>query len=58
MNRYQILEAIKNLAMSNGFYARFLERLEEDEEKAEQILDDLEAQCFVDVVDLVSYLEG
>lgn len=58
MNRYQILNAIKDLAMSNGFYARFLERLEEDEEKAEQILDDLEALCFADVVDLAIYLEG
>ena len=58
MNRYQILKAIKDLSMSQGFYARFLERLEEDEEKAEKILDELEALCFADVVDLVLYLEG
>ena len=58
MNRYQILNAIKDLAMSQGFYARLLEQLEEDEENAEKVLDELESMCFADVVDLVIYLEG
>ena len=59
MNKFQILEAIQNLAMSQGFYGRLLEEIEEmSEEARDEYLDNLEQQCFVDVVDLVIYLES
>jgi hypothetical protein len=58
MNREQILEAIRDLAKSQGFYGRFLYNIENDPEGAERVLDNLEAQNFKDVIDLVLYLEG
>ena len=59
MNRYQILNAIQDLALSQGFYGRLLERIEEaSEEDREAYLDELEQQCFANVVDLVIFLEG
>lgn len=54
MNKEEILSAIRTLAMSQGFYGRLLKAIEENEE----ILDDLVAQNFGDVVDLVMYIEG
>lgn len=59
MNKYQILNAISDLAMSQGFYGRLLEAIESmSEEARDEYLDNLEQQCFVDVVDLVMYLES
>ena len=58
MNREQILEAIRDLAKSQGFYGRLLYNIETDPEGAERVLDNLEAQNFKDVIDLVLYLEG
>lgn len=59
MNKYQILNAIRDLAMSQGFYGRLLEQIEEaSEEDREAYLDELEQQCFADVLDLVLYLES
>lgn len=59
MDRYEILNAIQDLAMSQGFYGRLLENIEAmSEEDREDYLDNLEQQCFVDVVDLVIYLES
>lgn len=54
MNREEILENIKMLSISQGFYGRLLDAIEEDE----TILDDLEAQHFKDVVDMVMYIES
>jgi hypothetical protein len=54
MSKEEILSVIRTLAMSQGFYGRLLEAIEENEE----ILDDLVAQNFGDVVDLVMYIEG
>ncbi len=54
MKREEILAAIKNLALSQGFYGRLLERIENDE----TILDTLEEQNFGDVVDMVMWLES
>ena len=53
MDREQILSAIRTLAMSQGFYGRLLEAIENNEE----ILDELVAQNFGDVVDMVMYIE-
>lgn len=54
MTREEILEAIKDLAKSQGYYGRLLRAIEEDE----TILDTLEEQNFNDVVDMVLYLES
>lgn len=54
MTREEILEAIKDLAKSQGYYGRILRAIEEDE----TILDTLEEQNFNDVVDMVLYLES
>lgn len=54
MTREEILETIKMLSISQGFYGRLLGAIEEDE----TILDGLEAQNFNDVVDMVMYIES
>ena len=54
MTREEILENIKMLAKSQGFYGRILRAIEEDD----SILDTLEEQKFSDVIDLVMYLES
>ena len=59
MNRVEILNTIKILAQSQGFYGAFLCCLNEaSEAEREALLDKLEAQNFKDVIDLVFYLEG
>lgn len=55
MTREEILEAIKDLAKSQGYYGRLLRAIEEEDET---ILDTLEEQNFNDVVDMVLYLES
>lgn len=54
MTREEILENIRMLAKSQGFYGRILRAIEEDD----SILDTLEEQNFSDVIDLVMYLES
>lgn len=54
MTREEILENIKMLAQSQGYYGRLLRAIEEDE----TILDTLEEQNFNDVVDMVLFLES
>lgn len=54
MDREQILNAIKGLAMSQGFYGRLLREIDDNPE----ILDELENQHFKDVVDMVMFIEG
>lgn len=58
MDREQILEAIQNLAMSQGFYGRLYERLTDGTDRAEQALNYLEEQKFGDVADMVIFLES
>ena len=53
MTKDQILDAIKSLAMSQGFYGRLLSEIDENPD----ILDVLEEQHFSDSVDMVMYLE-
>lgn len=57
MNREQILDAIRSLAASQGFYGRLYERLTDGSEEAEDALTLMEAQNFGDVVDMVMWLE-
>lgn len=53
MNKQEILNTIKSLAKSQGFYCRILQAIEKDE----SILDKLEEQNFKDTVDLIFYFE-
>ena len=57
MNREQILNAIRSLAASQGFYGRLYERLTDGSDSAEDFLDTMEEQNFGDVVDMVMWLE-
>ena len=54
MDRIQILELIKSLAQSQGFYGRLLRDMEENPE----ILIHLEKQNFEKDLDLILYLES
>lgn len=53
MDRTKILELIKGLAKSQGFYGRLLESINENP----KILDHLEQQNFKEELDLILYLE-
>lgn len=62
MNREQIMEAIKQLAHSQGSYGRFYRDLcemrEEDPDRFDKAMTMLEEKNFKDAVDLVMYLES
>lgn len=62
MNREEILNAIRSLAMSQGYYGRLMERIEylqeEDPNEYEYLMETLEDEHFEDTVDLVMFLEG
>ena len=62
MNREQIMEAIKQLASSQGYYGRFycaLCRLRDNEpDRFDKAMTMLEEKNFKDAVDLVMYLES
>lgn len=54
MNRQQILQTIKFLAQSQGFYGRLYEQIVDNEEALEY----LENQDFKDAVDMILFLES
>lgn len=54
MNKKEILETIKSLANSQGFYTRLYQFLKEE---SGEYLDMLEKQNFKDPIDLILYLE-
>ena len=56
MKANEILETIKMLAKSQGFYGRLLNAIETSEER-ENILAELESENFKDPVDLVMFFE-
>ena len=56
MKANEILEAIKMLAKSQGFYGRLLNAIETSEER-EAILAELESENFRDVVDMVMFYD-
>ena len=58
MNRTQILNAIAGLAASQGFYGRLYNALTSGTEEAEEFMEQMEAQNFGDVVDMVMWLES
>lgn len=57
MDRTEILKAIKKLSSTQGFYGRIYEKLTDESEESEAVLNELEAQDFKDIVDLIMYLE-
>lgn len=61
MDRYDIMNAIEMLSMSQGFYGRLFDSLKEleecDCEKYDEVMSELEAQNFSDPVDMVMFLE-
>ena len=56
MKANEILETIKMLAKSQGFYGRLLNAIETSEER-EDILAELESENFKDPVDMVMFFE-
>lgn len=54
MSKEEIMEAIKALSHSQGFYSRLYEHLKEDE----NLLDFIARHNIKDTVDLVMFLEG
>ena len=54
MNKEQILDVIKSLAKSQGFYGKLLEYINEEP----SYLDFLEKQNFKDAIDFVLYMES
>ena len=53
MDKEQILDAIRELSYSQGFYGRLLRDIQENP----SILDALEEQHFGDTLDLILFLE-
>lgn len=61
MNAVQVIEVIKDLAKSQGFYSRMWQSIQEniltDEEEYENFQQFCEQQNFKDAVDLVLFFE-
>ena len=58
MNRQEILNAVKSLAMSQGFYGRLYNALTDGTEEAESVLQEMVDQNFKDSVDMVMWIES
>ena len=58
MNRKEILNAVSQLAASQGFYGRLYNALTSGTEEAEEFMEQMEEQNFSDVVDMVMWLES
>ena len=58
MDREKILDAIRSLAASQGFYGRLYDSLTDGSEQADEFLNTMEEQNFGDVVDMVIWLES
>lgn len=58
MNKEQILDAIRSLAASQGFYGRLYDTLTDGSEQSDEFLATMEEQNFGDVVDMVMWLES
>lgn len=53
-----ILDWIKQLSGSQGFYQRLYDKLTDGSDESSKYLEHLESQNFKDIVDLVLYLES
>lgn len=58
MDFEKILNGIKSLASSQGFYGRLYNNLIEDEDFMMKFKEEVERQNFTDFVDFVMWLEG
>lgn len=58
MTKQEILNSIKSLASSQGFYSRLYEKLSDNSKESSKVLDKLESLNLKDSVDLVMYLES
>ena len=58
MTKQEILELVRTLASSNGFYTRLYQFLSEGSEDSEEYLSMLENKGFKDQIDLILYFEG
>lgn len=58
MKKNEILELVKSLANSQGFYTGLYQFLNSNTLESEQYLDHLESKNFKDAVDFILYLEG
>ena len=59
MKRRAIIECIKKLAASQGYYGRLLHAINSmDNNDREALFEHLEAQNFAGPVDLIMYIEG
>lgn len=59
MNRYQIEDLMKSLAMSQGLYGRMLNEIySAPEDEQERFWENMEAQNFGDALDVVLFLES
>lgn len=59
MKREEIMEIIKTLASSQGFYGRlYRDLMALDEEEYDEVMTELESQNFKDGADLVMFIEG
>ena len=58
MKREQILETIRSLAMSQGFYSRLYNDLMSNPEYCDEVMTFLETQNFKDPIDLILCIEG
>lgn len=57
MNRDEILNALSELAKSQGAYARLYNTLSDGSEDSEKFLTLMESQGFNDTVDMIMWLE-
>ena len=59
MNRFQIENVMRNLAMSQGMYGRMLDQIySAPEDEQEMFWENMEAQNFGSDLDVVLFLEG
>lgn len=58
MKKEDILNLIKSLANSQGFYSNIYDIIQNEPEKGEYFLNQLESLNFKDPIDLILYLEG
>lgn len=61
MSREEILEAIRTLSLAQGYYGRLyqglMDMMQFERDKYDEVMDELEAQNFGSVVDMVMFFE-
>ena len=58
MKKTEILQLVKSLANSQGFYTSLYQYLSEGSKESEDYLNMLEEKNFKDSIDLILYFEG